>query len=151
MRRDFNQPFQELPTVEVSFIALLDSGKFVLQRHRFSSLVNEFGLLRTEVSKKRITSELVHFLCGHGLAATRLRELRHEQNIEFSFADDTPGSIQHIKVHLAEVELMWEDSNLSYVGRQELRRCVSGSPFVDDIERSALDAVLAESQRDLLA
>lgn len=137
MEKDFSQPFQVLPTTEVSIIVRLDNGYFALTK--LSGSLDEYTLPRVELRNSEDTViQIAEFLHNHGLLLAKLRQLLHDRDIQFSFIDDTPGSVKHSKVFLAEVESMHGSADLILLPYEGLHKRLSESSFTDDIELSAL-------------
>ena len=137
MKKDFSQPFQVHPIVEVSIIVRLENGYFALTK--LSGTVDEYTLPRIELrNSEDIVIQIAEYLHKNGLMLTKLRQLLNDRNIQFSFIDSTPGNVQHIKVVLAEAEIVRECPDLLLLPYEDLYQRLSESSFTDDIELSAL-------------
>ncbi len=82
--------------------------------------------------------QIAEYLHKNGLLLTKLRQLLHDRNIQFSFIDSTPGSVQYSKVFLAEAEVVREYPDLILLPYEDLHKHLSESSFTDDIELAAL-------------
>jgi hypothetical protein len=150
MKTTFTQEFRTEPAY-VYILAQDDISKKYALLHPVDEWEEDFfGTLRFVLTDDQLALQLVRFLDNLGLDVMNYRELARRTSVQYSFADNTPGTMSdNIRLHATvnatnRLKKTVDGQMLDWFTLAEIREAMTRSPFSMDVVTLGLTQLYVE-------